>query len=135
MDTEDLRQQIEQLGALLAMCQTEQRAVLEKLQRVSADLNAVAVAVAPRPKLAKWMDGVDERDWNTELAVLGEWRWVPPTRLHGWWAVATRPNSAFDIVPLRDVTTEWAKRSREVHPEVAKLVDERDEAERGRNGA
>lgn len=72
------------------------------------------------------------RDWDTALAVLGHWRWAPPTRLHGWWAVPTNPHSAFDVVPLREVTTLWAERAREVHPEVAKLVDERDAVERGR---
>ncbi len=72
------------------------------------------------------------RDWNIELAVLGHWHWSPPTRLHGWWAVPTNPHSAFDVVPLRDVTTLWEKRAREAHPIVAKLVDERDAAERGR---
>ncbi|MBK8241659.1 MAG: hypothetical protein IPK74_39630 [Deltaproteobacteria bacterium] len=125
MDTEDLRHQIKQMGDLLALCLTEQRAVLAKFEQVSADLSAVASAVAPRPKLST-------RDWNTELAVLGHWHWSPPTRLHGWWAMPTNPHSAFDVVPLRDVTTLWAKRAREAHPEVAKLVDERDDVERGR---
>lgn len=84
MDTEDLRHQIKQMGDLLALCLTEQRAVLAKFEQVSADLSAVASAVAPRPKLST-------RDWNTELAVLGHWHWSPPTRLHGWWAMTPRP--------------------------------------------
>lgn len=125
MDTEDLRHQIKQMGDLLALCLTEQRAVLAKFEQVSADLSAVASAVAPRPKLST-------RDWNTELAVLGHWHWSPPTRLHGWWAMPTKPNPAFDVLPLRDATTEWAKHAREAHPIVAKLVDERDDVERGR---
>ncbi|MBK6920496.1 MAG: hypothetical protein IPH07_24055 [Deltaproteobacteria bacterium] len=129
MDTEDLRYQIQQLGDLLAMCQTEQRSVLEKLQRVSADLSAVASAIAPRPKLST-------RDWAAELAALedGSWVWEAPTKSAGWWAVRRDPrhSRSIDIVPLRDITEQREKVCRSVFCEIAKLVDERDDVERGR---
>lgn len=129
MDTEDLRHQIKQMGDLLALCLTEQRAVLAKFEQVSADLSAVASAVATRPKPST-------RDWAAELAAIedGSWVWEAPTKSAGWWAVRRihRHSPSLDIVPLRDVTNQWEKDCRNVFREVAKLVDERDAVERGR---
>ncbi len=72
------------------------------------------------------------RDWNTELAAIdeGSWDWSAPTEFCGWWAVQRGRGVA--VAPIRDVTCRGEKSTRELHHHVAKLVDERDDVERGR---